>query len=212
MKRNIIVIDENLCNGCGQCVTACAEGAIKLVDGKAKLISDSYCDGLGACIGHCPTEAIKIVEKESQPFNKNIVKELSQCKCPGSVPKNLQNAVLNNWPIQIALVPEIADYFEKANLLIAADCCAFSYLFFHKDLLKDKKLLIGCPKLDDIDSYTHKLASIFEHNNIENITVVRMEVPCCKGLSHLVKAAIHMSKKDIPCNEIVIGIENGQIL
>jgi len=212
MKRSIIEIDENLCNGCGQCITACAEGAIELVDSKAKLLSDRYCDGLGTCIGHCPVGAIKIIEKEAKPFEENTIKEESPCQCPGSAPKNLQQSALNNWPIQIALAPETASYFEDSNLLIAADCCAFSHPNFHNELLKNKKLLIGCPKLDNTGAYTQKLAAIFKHNNIRSITVVRMDVPCCKRLTQIVKAALHLSKKNISCREPIITIEDGQII
>jgi Pyruvate/2-oxoacid:ferredoxin oxidoreductase delta subunit len=212
MKRSIVEIDENLCNGCGQCVTACAEGALQLVDGKAKLVSDNYCDGLGTCLGHCPVGAIKIIEREAEAFDEKLVKKSSPCKCPGSSPRNLQRSSINNWPIQIALVPETADYFKNVDLLIAADCCAFSHLSFHQDLLQDKKLLIGCPKLDNADAYTQKLASIFKHNDINNISIVRMEVPCCRGLTQIVKAAIHISKKDIPCSESVIAIETGRVI
>jgi ferredoxin len=204
MKRKIIEIDEKLCNGCKQCVTACAEGAIQIVNGKAKLVADSYCDGLGVCVGHCPTGALKVIEREAESFNENLLQP-PVCNCPSQQPKNLINSVLNNWPIQITLAPETADYYNNtAGLLIAADCVAFSCLNFHAKLVKGKTLLIGCPKLDDISFYTKKFASIFANNQIKNITVVRMDVPCCKHLTHIVKAAIILSRTSIDLKEIVI--------
>lgn len=210
MKRKIIEIDQALCNGCGQCVTACAEGAIQLVNGKAQLVSDNYCDGLGSCIGHCPQEAIRIVEKDTLPFEEKT-KQHTHCQCAGNAPKNLQQAAIKNWPIQIALVPETANYFENAHLLISADCTAFSYLNFHQDILQNKTLLIGCPKLDNAPMYTEKLSSIFRQNNIRSITIMRMEIPCCKSLTHIVKAAMILSKKDIPVDEVIISI-NGELI
>lgn len=206
MKRKIIEINQDLCNGCGQCVTACIEGAIKIINGKAQLVSDSYCDGLGTCIGHCPQKAIKITEKNTLPFNEKAAKK-THCQCSGSTPKNLQKAAINNWPVQITLIPETADYFENANLLIAADCTGFAYLHFHQELLQDKKLLIGCPKLDDAAAYTGKISAILKQNNIKSITVARMEVPCCKSLTHIVKAAITMSGKNISLEEIIVSVD-----
>lgn len=210
MKRKIIEINKALCNGCGQCITACAEGAIQLINGKAQLVSDSYCDGLGTCIGHCPQGAIQIIEKDTMPFEEKT-KQHVHCHCAGSAPKHLQKAAIRNWPIQISLIPEIADYFENADLLIAADCIAFTYLNFHRDGLHHKTLLIGCPKLDNASLYTEKLSTLFKKNSIKNITVMRMEVSCCKSLTDIVKAALLLSKKNIPVDEVIISINGNRI-
>ncbi|MBU0744941.1 MAG: 4Fe-4S binding protein [Gammaproteobacteria bacterium] len=206
MKRKIIEIDEDLCNGCGQCSFACAGGAIKIINNKAKLISDSNCDGLGACIGHCPMGALKITERKADPFGKNIPKTQA-CNYLNQKHKSMANSILNNWPIQITLAPEITDcYNNTSGILIAADCTAFFCLNFHVDFVKGKTLLIGCPKLDGVSSYTIKLAAIFTKNNIKSISIVRMEVPCCKSLTHIVKAAIILSKTSITPNETIISV------
>lgn len=226
--RNIIEIDEDKCNGCGQCIVDCAEAALQIVDGKAKLVKDMYCDGLGACLGGCPTGALKIVQREAEAFDEEVtekhVKETREkkadfCGCPGTKPvdfagnKDVYQVAgdtrpeLANWPIQLKLAPSSAPYFQGADLLLAADCAAFSTVNFHSRFIKGKKLLIACPKLDDAQFYYEKLTEMFKENSIKSITVVRMEVPCCGGLSYLVKEAIKASKKDIPYHEVVIGIK-----
>lgn len=205
MRRKIIEIDEDLCNGCGNCVSACAEQAIKLIDGKAKLVSDTYCDGLGDCIGHCPTGALKVVERDAEPFDESIVvkHKPAPCSCPSST-LDSKKLPLNNWPIQLALVPETAEYFKDADLLVSADCTAFSALNYHHELLNDKILLICCPKLDQTEHYINKLKTILIRNTIKTITVVRMSVPCCAKLTVLVRLAVQMSGENIEFKELVI--------
>ncbi len=237
MLRQIIKIDEEKCNGCGICVDACHEGAIAMVDGKAKLIRDDYCDGLGDCLPTCPTGAISFETREAAPFDEDAVKanmkakkqEQSSlpCGCPGSMSKTLPTrkseasadmksscattqSQLQQWPVQIKLVPVNAPYFNNANLLIAADCTAFSYGNFHNDFIKNRITLIGCPKLDAGD-YAEKLTAILRENNIRNVTVVRMEVPCCGGIEHAVKQALIKSGKMIPWQVVTISTE-GEIL
>ncbi len=231
MIREIIKIDEDLCNGCGLCVEACHEGAIGIVNGKAKLLRDDYCDGLGNCLPVCPTGAISFEKREAKEFNEEAVKlnmekvndEKLPCGCPGSASKSISHekssfkhfeenieSQLNQWPIQIKLVPPNASYFKNANLLIAADCTAYAYGNFHNKFMKNKITLIGCPKLDDCD-YSEKLTSILTLNDIKSLTVTRMEVPCCGGIVNAVKQALINSNKMIPWNVITIGI-NGEIL
>jgi len=211
-KRKIIKIDEEKCNGCGKCVPNCAEGALQIIDGKAKLVSEIFCDGLGACLGHCPQDAITIEEREAEAFDEektkeHLVKEKHTHACPSSKAMELGgSSQLGNWPVQIMLVPENAPYFDGADLLIAADCVAFAHADFH-DLLKGKVLLIGCPKLDDAKFYVEKLTSIFKENNIKSITTAHMEVPCCFGLISIIKEALEASGKNIDHKEITIGIK-----
>lgn len=211
IRRNIISIDEELCDGCGLCISACEEGAIKIIDGRAKLIDEAHCDGLGACLGSCPKGAIKIVEKESKPFNEEAVKkhlsgvkiiETPRCDCFDYA----KNHKLNNWPIQLRLVSVDAKFLKNADLVIAADCTAFSFRGFH-ELLRDRRLLIACPKLDDIKYYLEKLTEIFKLNNIKSIDIIRMSVPCCGGLTGLIRNAILNSEVDIPLNEKIIEID-----
>lgn len=230
MIRKIIKIDESKCDGCGLCVTACHEGAIALVDGKAKLIRDDYCDGMGDCLPTCSTGAITFEEREALEYNeeevkKNIKKsdDLS-CGCPGTNTKTISReneAVsdnvtapvrthLNQWPIQIKLVPVNAPYFDNANLLVAADCAAYAYGNFHSEYMKNKITLIGCPKLDDVD-YSEKLTAIIKGNNVKSVTVVRMEVPCCLGIENAVKMALQSSGKLIPWQSVIIST-NGEII
>lgn len=276
-KRKIIKIDEEKCNGCGLCIPNCPEGAIQIIDDKARLISDLFCDGLGACIGHCPQGAITIEEREAQEYNEkkvmaNIVKQgknvikahlehlrdhgqrdyLSQAldylreknianplletkpvkehghlpgACPGSkimdfrkeeasVSKGVvpqAESELRQWPVQIMLVPPFAPYLQDADLLISADCVPFAYANFHQELLKNKVLLIGCPKLDDVEYYQGKISEILKNNNIKSITYAHMEVPCCFGLVGVIKEAIEASGKDIPFKETVISIKGEKI-
>jgi ferredoxin len=230
--RHIINIEEEKCNGCGQCIVECAEAALQIVNGKAKLVSEIYCDGLGACIGNCPTGALTIVQRESDPFDEEAtgrhIKEISgkneeSCACPSTrtvdftapgTTRQKPNDIrpeLANWPIQLKLVATKAPYFEDAALLLAADCTAFSTVNFHSGFIRGKKLLIACPKLDDAQLYFEKLTEIFRDNAIKSISVIRMEVPCCGGLSHIVKQALQKSGKDLPFSEVVIGIK-GDIL
>ena len=206
-KRKIIKIDEDKCTGCGLCIPNCAEGALKIVDGKARLVSDFLCDGLGACLGHCPEGAITIEEREAASFSEKAA-------CPGSKALNFSHhgkSQLSNWPIQIKLVPVNAPYFNGADLLIAADCVPFAYPEFHEKLLSGRILMVGCPKLDDVGSYQEKIAEIIKGNDIKSVTCVRMEVPCCFGLVNAAKEAIEGSKKAVPFKEFVVGIK-GEVL
>jgi ferredoxin len=227
MKRKIINIDEDKCNGCGACSAACHEGAIAIVDGKAKLMRDDYCDGLGDCLPQCPTGAITFVEREAKAYDAEAVKknkkqpETLACGCPGTQSKKIEHSntvyatedvssKLNQWPVQIKLVPVKAPYFENANLLVAADCTAYAYGNFHNKFIKNKITVIGCPKLDSID-YSDKLMQIISNNNIKSVTVVRMEVPCCGGIENAVKTALQNSGKFIPWQVITISTD-GKIL
>lgn len=266
MIRQIIKIDEEKCTGCGICVTACHEGAIAMVDGKAKLIRDDYCDGLGNCLPACPTGAITFEQREALPYDEDAVManmaanqaqaslaqaklaqaKLAQaqqaevakltiakpvhgghgCACPGSkmatisrpattspgpgatssVTSSVPVSQLRQWPVQIKLVPVNAPYFDGANLLIAADCCAFAYGNFHQEFIRNRITLVGCPKLDDVD-YTEKLTAILTHNNIKSMTVTRMEVPCCGGIEHAAKKALQASGKFIPWQVVTISTD-----
>jgi ferredoxin len=271
-KRKIIKINEEKCNGCGLCIPNCPEGALQIIDGKVRLISDLFCDGLGACIGHCPEGAITIEEREAEKYDEkkvmaniikqgknviiahlkhlkehNEVKYLNQaieflkernievpneaissahgplpCGCPGTMVKDFRpekkvdikvktsapsQSQLRQWPVQIMLVPALAPYLSDADLLIAADCVPFAYADFHNDLLKNKVLLVGCPKLDDIEVYQEKISQIIKNNNIRSITYAHMEVPCCFGLVGVIKKVIADSGKNIPFKEAVISIK-----
>lgn len=228
MLRKIIKINEEKCNGCGLCAEACHEGAIGMVDGKAKLLRDDYCDGLGDCLPVCPTEAITFEEREADPYNeeevkRNMEQQKMPCGCPGTNVKSLspQAAVkeevhtsvssqLQQWPVQIKLAPANAPYFENADLLIAADCCAYAYGNFHNEFIKGKITLIGCPKLDAGD-YSEKLTEILKHNTIKSVTVARMEVPCCGGIEHATITALKNSGKMIPWQIKTIST-NGALL
>lgn len=272
MKRKIIKINEELCNGCGNCVPECHEGALQVIDGKVRLISDLFCDGLGACLGHCPQDALTIEERDAEPYDeykvmdyitsggnnvikahlehlrdhnemayfneavkyldekgidlpvlKNAAAEKKQCGCPGSQEMTFAAAVesdeggkrkshLTQWPIQMHLVSPSAQYYKNSDLLLAADCCAFSYGDFHKDFLKGKSLAIACPKLDsNKEIYLEKLISMISDANINSLTVMIMQVPCCGGLLKLAQEAIDTSGKDIPLNVIIVGI-SGDII
>ena len=273
MKRDIIKIDETKCNGCGLCIPNCPEGAIQIIDGKAKLISDLFCDGLGACIGHCPEGAINIVKREAEAYDEkrvmqNIIKHgentirahlehleehgekellkqaleflkekgikikkksnsslTSGCDsggCPGIKMQTLKKeennsnnskveSQLSQWPVQLSLLPCQAPFFNNSDLLISADCVAFSYGNFHNDLLKEKSIVIGCPKLDDVGEYSEKINGIIKQNNIRSVTVAIMQVPCCYSLYSIVKEAIENSNKKIPLNKITISV-NGEKL
>lgn len=236
MIRKIIQIDEERCNGCGACAEACHEGAIGMVDGKATLLRDDYCDGLGDCLPACPTGAISFVEREAAAYDENAVQEAMQEKsgrrplsdgaysgCPGSRMQQFQRSPeaapsapmgaesqLGQWPCQIKLAPVNAPYFDGAKLLVAADCCAYSYARMHEDFMRGRITLIGCPKLDGVD-YSEKLTQVIQCNAIQSATVVRMEVPCCGGLESAVKNALQASGKLIPWQVATISID-GRVL
>ncbi|MEJ8553004.1 ATP-binding protein [Tepidibacter sp. Z1-5] len=215
MKRQIIEINQEKCIGCGLCANACHQGAIQIIDGKAKLMSDSYCDGLGMCLPTCPVDAIKLTEKETVKFDQSrkgyaTNKKKTSGGCPGSASKIVKNTTqsqLNQWPVQLKLVSPSADFWDNANILIAADCCAYSYSNFHNDFMKNKITVIGCPKLDDNQYYIDKLTEIFKTKNINSITVTRMSVPCCGGLVRAVKEAILNSNTKALYNEFIISTD-----
>jgi len=233
--RNIVKIDEEKCNGCGLCIPSCAEGAIQIIDGKAKLVKDIYCDGLGACLGKCPQDAINIIQREADEFNEQAAQQhvqstqkasvapASPVSCPSTRPIQFnkpkttesiaqkQKSTLTTWPVQLKLLPPYAPFLKEADLLIAADCVPFTYANFHQDMLKNKVLTVGCPKLDDVSLYRNKLAEIFRTANIQSVTVVNMEVPCCFGLKRLVEEAMELSGKHIPLSQITISIK-GEII
>ncbi len=223
MIRKIITIDKNKCNGCGACAAACHEGAIKMIEGKAVLTREDYCDGLGDCLPACPTGAISFETREAKAYNKKKI-EIPSFSCPGKQMKTIrrqQNAIpeteksvsqsqLQQWPVQLKLVPVNAPYFDGAKLLIAADCTAFAYGDFHNRFIKNHITLIGCPKLDSVD-YSEKLTQILAENNIKSIIVARMEVPCCGGIENAVKKALQTSGKIIPWQVVTITTE-GTIL
>ena len=236
MIRKIIQIDEEKCNGCGACAEACHEGAIGMGNGKAKLLRDDYCDGLGDCLPTCPTGAISFVEREAAAYDEKAVQEAMREKngqnshaagvhggCPGSRMQRIQHSEasapsipveaksqLGQWPCEIKLVPVNAPYFDGSKLLIAADCTAFAYARMHEDFMRGKITLIGCPKLDSVD-YSEKLTQIIHNNNIQSVTIVRMEVPCCGGLELAAKKALQASGKFIPWQVVTISID-GKIL
>ena len=227
MIRRIITIDEGKCNGCGLCADACHEGAIGIIDGKAKLLREDYCDGLGDCLPACPMSAISFEEREAPAYDEKAVLAAKQekeahlpCGCPGSACQSIErkesaSAVnvpgrLQNFPIQIKLAPPNAPYFDGSDLLIAADCTAYSYGNFHNDFMKNRVTLIGCPKLDSVD-YSQKLTQILSMNNIRSVTLTRMTVPCCGGLAFAVKNAIESSGKDIVLNIVTIS-PDGRII
>ena len=226
MLRQLITIDQELCNGCGLCVSACHEGAIRLIDGKARLIRDDYCDGLGNCLPVCPTGAISFETREAAPFNEAAVKaqsgEEEPAACPGSQSVSIDRPTeapgafqslpseLGNFPVQLRLVAVNAPFFTGADLLIAADCAAYAHGDFHRRFMQGRVTLIGCPKLDDT-SYADKLGEILLHNAIRSLTVVRMEVPCCGGLAHAVREAVSRSGKQLPLHYITLSTK-GEIL
>ena len=238
MIRKIIKIDKEKCNGCGACASACHEGAIDIINGKAELVREHFCDGLGDCLPECPTGAISFEEREAPEYDEKAVKEAQKkilaknqtmathVGCPGSKSMQIQRketsetkklssnadqvSSLQNWPVQIKLAPVNAPYFNDAKLLIAADCTAYAYASFHQDFIRNKITLIGCPKLDQVD-YSEKLTAIIQNNNIQSVTIVRMEVPCCGGLEMAAKKALQNSGKFIPWQVVTISID-GKIL
>jgi len=233
--RKVVRIDEEKCTGCGVCIPACAEGALRIVDGKAKLVSDKYCDGLGACLGECPEGAISIEEREAEGFDEvaakhhvhqhSHVKETLPCGCPsasvtrlercgvgnGCASSTRQESNLENWPVQLTLVPPGAYFLQGADVVLAADCVPFAYADFHRDFLKDHALLVACPKLDDFEAHLARLIEILRGSRVKSITVVRMEVPCCSGLTHMAEEAIRLSGRKIPLGEVVIGIRGHRL-
>lgn len=252
MLRNIVRIDSDKCNGCGQCVTACVEGAIELVNGKARLVKDSYCDGLGACLGHCPMDAITVEKREAAEFDEKAaaahaghsapaqsrtqpcegLKKPSQGPavpthaghaCPGSAARRMTRKAfsqasaaetesqLANWPVQLTLTAANAEALQGADLLLAADCAPFALAGFHSRLLRGRALLIACPKLDDAQAHLEKLSQVLAASDVRSLTVARMEVPCCSGLTRIAQAAIGRSGKQVPFREIIISIE-GKVL
>jgi ferredoxin len=272
MKRDVIKINEEKCTGCGECIPGCPEGALQVIEGKARLISDLFCDGLGACIGNCPQGAIEVEQREAEPYDENKVmdniirggpsvimahlKHLSdhgqkdllnqavdflkernidipdyekgasfECACPGSMTVDLSqkpetenepqirvSPELRNWPVQLQLLNPNAPYFKNADLLISADCAPFAYANFHQEFLKDKVLIILCPKLDKtIDMYVDKLTEIFQKQDINSISIVHMEVPCCSGIEVIVRRALEKAQKDIPLKDYTISI-SGEIM
>ena len=236
MIRKIIHIDEKACNGCGACAAACHEGAIGMVNGKAKLLREDHCDGLGDCLPACPTGAITFVEREAAAYDEAAVLaakaganrqgEPLPCGCPGSQSRTLTPAAgedracaaggatvpsrLRQWPVQIKLAPVNAPYFDGADLLIAADCTAYAYGNFHADFMAGKITLVGCPKLDSVD-YSEKLTELFRRSAVKSVTVARMEVPCCGGIERAVRTALENSGKDIPCRVVTLTTD-GRIL
>jgi Pyruvate/2-oxoacid:ferredoxin oxidoreductase delta subunit len=238
-RRKIVRIDEEKCNGCGLCIPNCAEGALQIVEGKAKLVTDKFCDGLGACLGHCPQDAITVIEREAEEFDEKAVgynlhhkKEAEKTKveplfagCPSSRtmqfkpskspattgPSARVVSELSQWPVQLKLVPVNAPIFKGADLLVVADCVPLAYANFHQDFLKGKAVVVGCPKLDDVQLYREKLTEIFKTNPIRSITVPFMEVPCCFGLVKAIEDALKASGKTIPLKKVKIGIR-GDIL
>lgn len=239
--RKIIDINEDLCNGCGQCIVSCAEGALQIVDGKARLVSEVYCDGLGACLGHCPTDAIRIIEREAEDFDEEAVeehlkrmgktahapaKEPVAPACPSARVMTFQSpcqmanrpvfntdggSALSHWPVQIKLVPPTAPFLKGADLLVAADCTPAAYPRFHAEFLRDRVVMIGCPKFDNIQEYVQRFADIFSSADIKSVTVVDMEVPCCAKLPLIVKKGLELSGRLVPLEEVVISTR-GEIL
>ncbi len=214
MKRKIVNIDENLCNGCGNCIPKCVEGALQIVNGKAKIIKDTYCDGLGACLGQCPQGAITITEREAEAFNQEEVHQFLKTKnSQPQTTKTLTNSTPQKpqWPVKLNLVPVKAPFFEKADLLLAADCAPVAVKNFHDTFMTQKRVIIGCPKFDDARAYAQKLTEILNQNDIASVSVVHMEVPCCTGLKWAVNKALESSNKKIPVKEYEIKI-GGEIV
>lgn len=229
VKRKVIKIDESCCTGCGECITACAESAIELKDGKARVVSDRFCDGLGACLATCPAGALTTEERETEEFDEQAVKArqketvipLAPCTAPISItPKaqprleakptptaSAQTSQLSNWPIQIRLARPGAPYFKGASILIAADCTGFAYPAIQQDFIRGRVTLVGCPKLDDQRQFVNKLASILKENEIRDITVLHMTVPCCTQITHLVAQAVKQAGKEISVSNYVVGIQ-----
>ncbi len=241
--RKIIEIDEDLCDGCGQCITGCAEGALEIVEGKAKVVADKYCDGLGACIGECPTGALCIVEREAEDFDEEAVEErlaeLEKAGAPAAMHKGCPSAQvhvfapdqkpkdaiqpaekgtaapprseLTHWPIQIRLIPPHAPFLKNADLLVLADCSAVAYANLHEDLVKDKVVMMGCPKFDDAQEYIDRFADIFKTAGVNSVTTVYMEVPCCSGLPTIVRKGMEKAGVKVPVTDVVVSRKGEQV-
>jgi len=235
VNRKIIEIDEELCDGCGQCVPSCAEGALQIVDGKAKLVGDLYCDGLGACLGECPNGALHVVEREADEFDEEAVEKRLESigkeetpqvipmtgGCPSAQLKSFAppaaqheagesaqgstRSELTHWPVQVKLVPPTAPFLKGADLLVAADCTPVAYANFHRDFLKGKAVMVGCPKFDDVEGYIQKFADIFRSADLNSVSVVVMEVPCCQGLPIIVERGMEAAGKKVPMEKVVIS-------
>jgi NAD-dependent dihydropyrimidine dehydrogenase PreA subunit len=227
--RKVVKIDEEKCNGCGLCVPSCAEGALRIIDGKARLVSEKYCDGLGSCLGECPQGAITVEERAAEEFDEVEAKhhqehaeheqEEMACGCASATVQEIKideyeiehhanpPSQLRHWPVQLALVPLTAPFLNGADVVLAADCTAFAYAGFHQDFLKNHTLLVACPKLDDFDAHLNKLIQIIAFSGLKSLTVVHMEVPCCSGLVFMAKKAIEASGKKIPFKEITVFIK-----
>jgi len=231
--RKIVHIDEEKCDGCGICIPSCAEGALQIVDGKARLISEKFCDGLGACLGECPQGAITVEEQFAEEFDEELVKEhlataqpteTLACGCPSSTVEQFdtgattetasgtpQPSLLGHWPVQLTLVPPKAPFLQGTELMLVADCVPFAYAGFHRDFVQGHSLLVACPKLDDFPAHLKKLTDILTQSDVRSLTVVHMEVPCCSGLVHMAREAIMASGKSIPLKEVTIGVQ-GKVL
>jgi NAD-dependent dihydropyrimidine dehydrogenase PreA subunit len=217
VKRKIIRIDEEKCDGCGLCIPSCPEGALQIIGGKARLVKESFCDGLGACLGTCPKGALTIEEKEVEEYDEEGVIAHLKGKSPEFLEKHLKHrevkegvrisSELRQWPIQLHLVSSRAPYFQNAELILVADCVPFAYANFHTDFLRGKAIAIGCPKLDDLSAYGEKIKEIISSSGIKSLRVIHMEVPCCFGLVHIAQKALAKSGKDIPLETTVIGID-----
>ncbi|MFH1480547.1 MAG: 4Fe-4S dicluster domain-containing protein [Pseudomonadota bacterium] len=241
-KRKIIEINDERCDGCGLCITSCAEGALKIVDGKARLVSEVYCDGLGACLGECPNDALHVVERDAEDFDERAVEDYLNekskeeeppqatmaCGCPSSqirmfIPSSScqeankpafhesAESALTHWPVQIRLVPPTAPFLKNADLLVVADCAPLAYPHFHRDFLKGKVVMMGCPKFDEVNPYIQKFADIFKTAKIKSVTVAVMEVPCCQGLPVILEKGMEMAGKKVPIEKVVISAR-GEIL
>lgn len=235
VTRKIIQIDEDLCDGCGQCMIACAEAAIELVDGKARVVADRYCDGLGACLGECPQRALTINEREAEEFDEQAVEDrllqqqlqdagMTAHSCPSAQTRQFaacpsskssqggaSDSQLSTWPVQLRLVAPDAPFLQGADLLVAADCTAFAYPDVHRDFFKGRVVLCGCPKLDDQEQYVQKFTEIFKRNAIKSVTVLVMEVPCCGGMPMIIQKAMQAAGKKLALETVVVGIEGGII-
>lgn len=237
VKRKIIQIDEERCDGCGQCVPSCAEGALEIVDGKVRMIAEKYCDGLGACLGDCPNDALHVIERDAEEFDEDAVEEhltrqekqtdkpmvfggcpssRLQTFTPGTSPVSPTDtapgtSALTHWPVQIMLVPPTAPFLKGADLLVVADCAPLAYPDFHRDFLAGKAVMMGCPKFDNIDLYVEKFADIFRQSGIQSVTAVIMEVPCCSALPMVVRKGMELAKTQIPFDEVIIGTR-GQLV
>ncbi len=233
--RKIIQIDDDLCTGCGECIPDCAEGSLEIIDGKVRLAADKLCDGLGACLGACPTGALTIIEREADDFDEKAVEEFLADKkkqatpeggCPSAtlkmhnratpcqtanIPGSQSGSALSHWPVQIRLVPPSAPFLENCDLLVAADCTAFSYASFHQDFLQGKVLMTGCPKFDDTPMYVERFSEIFAQRNLKSLTILIMEVPCCSSMIGIIKAAREKTDSSVPVRQVVISTQ-GQIL